>query len=61
MLEEDYALRSSQCSFPPAGSRPSWILVRSGETPIWPELNPAPEERLNIGNVTPDLFGRIVK
>ena len=39
--------------------RPSWILVRSGETPIWPELNPAPEERLNIGNVTPDLFGRI--
>ncbi|MBR2837383.1 MAG: hypothetical protein IKE55_01225 [Kiritimatiellae bacterium] len=39
--------------------RPSWMLVRSGETPIWPELNPAPEERLNIGNVTPDLFGRI--
>ncbi|MBQ2628118.1 MAG: hypothetical protein IJG13_00425 [Kiritimatiellae bacterium] len=39
--------------------RPSWLLVRSGGGPIWPELNPAPEARLNIGNVTPDLFGRI--
>jgi hypothetical protein len=35
------------------------LLVRRGGTPIWPELNPAPEVRLNIGNVTPDLFGRI--
>ena len=39
--------------------RPAWLRVRRGETPIWPELNPAPEARLNIGNVTPDLFGRI--
>ena len=39
--------------------RPAWLRVRCGGTPIWPELNPAPEARLNIGNVTPDLFGRI--
>lgn len=41
--------------------RPAWILIRSDDAPIWPELDPSREERLNIGNVTPDLFGRIIE
>ena len=43
-----------------AARRPGWIYLRSGETPIWPEVAPAEEYRLNIGNVTPLCYGRIV-
>jgi len=41
--------------------RPGWICFRSGETPVWPELNPYRESRLNIGNITPELYGRLVQ
>ena len=41
--------------------RPGWIAFwRQGSAPVWPEVDPAPEWRLNIGNWTPACLGRIV-
>jgi len=40
--------------------RPGWICFRRGAVPIWPEVSPAEEERLNLGNITPLCYGRIV-
>ena len=40
--------------------RPAWIGFWNDSTPVWPEIDPVCEGRLNIGNWTPDCLGRIV-
>jgi hypothetical protein len=41
--------------------RPAWICFRRGSIPIWPEAEPSKEYRLNIGNIVPTMFARIVE
>jgi len=40
--------------------RPAWIGFWNGDAPVWPEVDPPREGRLNIGNWSPDRLGRIL-
>lgn len=40
--------------------RPAWICFRRDGVPVWPEAVPSEESRLNIGNLVPGMYGRII-
>ena len=41
--------------------RPGWIQFTDGNSPLWPDLKPTGEGRLNLGSLRANLFGRILR
>ena len=39
--------------------RPAWLCLVGDSAPLWPGIVPSSEYRLNIGNMSPDVYGRI--
>ena len=39
--------------------RPAWLCLVGDSAPLWPGIAPSSVSRLNIGNMSPDVYGRI--